>query len=128
MAIVNPTAPGTIAVTAGTHETLIILSVLTIVVAMAAYFTGRLYGKMGIITIGAGYVVVVGVLALLGGCVSADRGQKRWNFRHGAGGRHAGAAFLLSLGVLVAGSRAAAIQLPAKTRETIMVKGRKEPL
>lgn len=66
MAIVNPTAPGTIAVTAGTHETMVILIVLTIVVA-AAYFTGRLYGKMGMLAIAAGYVGIVAVLALLGG-------------------------------------------------------------
>lgn len=67
MAIVNPTAPGTIAVTAGTHETMVILIVLTIVVAAAAYFTGRLYGKMGMLAIVAGYVGIVAVLALLGG-------------------------------------------------------------
>jgi hypothetical protein len=67
MAIVNPTAPGTIAVTAGTHESMVILIVLTIVVAAAAYFTGRLYGKTGMLTIAAGYVGIVAVLALLGG-------------------------------------------------------------
>jgi hypothetical protein len=67
MAIVNPTAPGTIAVTAGTSESMIILIVLTIVVAAAAYFTGRLYGKTGLLAIAGGYVVVVAVLALLGG-------------------------------------------------------------
>jgi len=67
MAVANPTAPRTIAVTAGTRETIIILTVLTIVVAAAAYFTGGLYGKMGMIAIGAGHVVVVGMLSLLGG-------------------------------------------------------------
>jgi hypothetical protein len=67
MAIVNPTALGTIAVTAGTSESMIILIVLTIVVAAAAYFTGRLYGKTGLLVIAGGYVVVVAVLALLGG-------------------------------------------------------------
>jgi hypothetical protein len=67
MAIVNPTAPGTIAVTAGTHESMVILIVLTVVVAAAAYFTGRLYGKIGLVSIAAGYVAVVALLAMLGG-------------------------------------------------------------
>lgn len=67
MAIVNLTAPGTLAVTAGPSESTVILIIVTIVTAAAAYFTGRLYGKVGLISIAAGYVVIVGVLALLGG-------------------------------------------------------------
>jgi hypothetical protein len=43
------------------------LVILTIVTAAAAYFTGRLYGKIGLYTIAAGYVAIVGVLTLLGG-------------------------------------------------------------
>jgi hypothetical protein len=67
MAIRNPTLAGTIAVTEGTTESIIILIVLTAVVGAAAYFTGRLYGKQGMIAIGAGYVVVIAALIMLGG-------------------------------------------------------------
>jgi hypothetical protein len=67
MAIVNPTAPGTIAVTEGGGESFVILIVLTVVIAAAAYFTGRLYGRTGLIAIAAGYVVVVAALFMLGG-------------------------------------------------------------
>ncbi|MCI0466888.1 MAG: hypothetical protein L0Y57_07790 [Beijerinckiaceae bacterium] len=67
MAIVNPTAPGTIAVTSGSSESVVILIVLTLVIAAAAYFTGRLYGKTGMIAIAAGYFVIVGTLVMLGG-------------------------------------------------------------
>jgi hypothetical protein len=35
--------------------------------AAAAYFTGRLYGKTGLLAIAGGYVVIVTMLALLGG-------------------------------------------------------------
>jgi hypothetical protein len=49
-----------------TYESLILLIVVTIVTAAAAYFTGRLYGKVGLYSIAAGYVGIVGVLALAG--------------------------------------------------------------
>jgi len=67
MAIMNQTAPGTWAVTSGTTESLVILLVVTIVTAAAAYFTGTLYGKVGLYSIAAGYVLVVATLVILGG-------------------------------------------------------------
>jgi hypothetical protein len=67
MAIVSPTAPGVMAATAGPSESMLILIAVTIVTAAAAYFTGRLYGKVGLMSIAAGYAVIVGVLTLLGG-------------------------------------------------------------
>jgi hypothetical protein len=46
---------------------MLILIAVTIVTAAAAYFTGRLYGKVGLYAIAGGYAVIAGVLTLLGG-------------------------------------------------------------
>jgi hypothetical protein len=66
MAIVQPT-PSRIGVTEGPTESLIILIVLILVFGAASYFTGSLYGRTGQIVIGAGFVVVVVGLFILGG-------------------------------------------------------------
>ena len=49
-----------------TYESLLLLIVLTVVTAAAAFFTGRLYGKVGLMSIAAGYVGIIGLLALAG--------------------------------------------------------------
>jgi hypothetical protein len=66
MAIVNPTA-SSIDVSEGSGESFVILIALIIVFSAAAWFTGRLYGRNGMIAVIAGFVVVlVGLLALGG--------------------------------------------------------------
>jgi hypothetical protein len=73
MAIVQPTpliggaATPTIGVVEGTKESIMILLLLFLVFGAAGYFTGRLYGRNGIIACVAGFVVVVVGLFLLGG-------------------------------------------------------------
>jgi hypothetical protein len=66
MAIVNPTA-SSIDVSEGSGESFVILIALIIVFSAAAWFTGRLYGRNGMIAVIGGFVVVlVGLLALGG--------------------------------------------------------------
>ncbi len=66
MAIVNPTG-SSIDVSEGSGASLVILIAMIIVFSAAAFFTGRLYGRNGMIAVIAGFVVVlVGLLALGG--------------------------------------------------------------
>jgi hypothetical protein len=72
MAIVQPTPltggpTPAIGVIEGPMESFIVLLALILVFGAAAYFTGSLYGRAGQIAIGAGFVVVVVGLFLLGG-------------------------------------------------------------
>ncbi len=67
MAIVQPTAGGSIDTLEGSHESLVILIAMIIIFSAAAYFTGRLYGRNGMIAVIAGFVVVVTGLYALGG-------------------------------------------------------------
>jgi hypothetical protein len=66
MAIVQPPV-SRIGVTEGSTESIVILIALIIVFGAAGYFTGRLYGRNGIIACVAGFVVVVIGLFALGG-------------------------------------------------------------
>jgi hypothetical protein len=66
MAIVQPTV-SRIGVTEGPSETAIILIALFIAFGAAAYFTGRLYGRYGMMAVGGGFVAVVVGLFVLGG-------------------------------------------------------------
>jgi hypothetical protein len=67
MAIVNPIGTGQIDRVEGSGASLVILIAMIILFGGAAYFTGRLYGKTGMIAVIAGFVVVlVGLLALGG--------------------------------------------------------------
>ena len=67
MAIVNPTAPGTWLQLRAAAESLVILVAMIVVFGAAAYSTGSLYGRSGLISIVAGFAVVVAALFLLGG-------------------------------------------------------------
>lgn len=67
MAIVNPIGTGQIDRVEGSGASLVILIAMIILFGAAAYFTGRLYGKAGMIAVIAGFfVVLVGLLALGG--------------------------------------------------------------
>jgi len=66
MAIVNPTG-SSIDVSEGSGASLVILIAMIIVFSGAAYFTGRLYGRNGMILIIAGFVVVLAGLLATGG-------------------------------------------------------------
>ena len=67
MAIVTSAGTGAINATEWSGASLVILIAMIILFGVAAYFTGRLYGKTGMIAIVAGFVVVlVGLLALGG--------------------------------------------------------------
>jgi len=64
MAIVNPIGTGSIDRVEGSGASMVILVAMIILFGGAAYFTGRLYGKAGMIAVIAGFVVVlVGLLA-----------------------------------------------------------------
>jgi hypothetical protein len=67
MAIVQPIGTGQIDRVEGSGASFVILIAMIILFGGAAYFTGRLYGKTGMIAVIAGFVVVlVGLLALGG--------------------------------------------------------------
>jgi hypothetical protein len=67
MAVVTSAGTGAINATEGSGASLVILIAMIILFGGAAYFTGRLYGKTGMIAVVAGFVVVlVGLLALGG--------------------------------------------------------------
>ena len=67
MATVGNAGTAAIGVTEGSGASLVILIAMVILFGGAAYFTGRLYGKAGMIAVIAGFVVVlVGLLALGG--------------------------------------------------------------
>jgi hypothetical protein len=67
MAVVTSAGTGAINATEGSGASLVILIAMIILFGGAAYFTGRLYGKTGMIAVIAGFLVVlVGLLALGG--------------------------------------------------------------
>ena len=64
MAIVKEIGTGSIDRVEGSGASMVILVAMIILFRGAAYFTGRLYGKAGMIAVIAGFVVVlVGLLA-----------------------------------------------------------------
>jgi hypothetical protein len=67
MAIVNPTMGGSIDTIEGSGPSLVILIAMIIIFSAAAFFTGRLYGRTGMILVLAGFAVVVTGLYTLGG-------------------------------------------------------------
>ena len=67
MANVADAGTSTIQVTEGSGASLVILIAMIILFGGAAYFTGRLYGKAGMIAVVAGFVVVLIGLFALGG-------------------------------------------------------------
>jgi hypothetical protein len=67
MAIVQPIGTGTIDRVEGGGASMVILIAMVILFGGAAYFTGRLYGKAGMITVIAGFIVVVVGLLFTGG-------------------------------------------------------------
>jgi hypothetical protein len=67
MAVVTSAATGAINATEGSGASMIILLAMVILFAGAAYFTGRLYGRTGMIAVIAGFIVVVVGLLTLGG-------------------------------------------------------------
>jgi hypothetical protein len=67
MAIVNPTMGGSIDTIEGSGPSLVILIAMIIIFSAAAFFTGRLYGRTGMILVLAGFAVVVTGLYSLGG-------------------------------------------------------------
>ena len=67
MATVLPAAQGTIDTLEGSGPSLVILIAMIIIFGAAAFFTGRLYGKIGMVAVIAGFLVVVTGLYTLGG-------------------------------------------------------------
>ncbi len=67
MAVVGQTGNTAIQVTEGSGATMVVVIALLVLFGAAAYFTGRLYGTMGIIVCAAGFVATIGVLYVLGG-------------------------------------------------------------
>jgi hypothetical protein len=67
MAVVTSAATGSINAVEGSGGSFVILIAMIILFGGAAYFTGRLYGKAGMIAvIGGFFVILVGLLALGG--------------------------------------------------------------
>lgn len=67
MAVVTSAGTGAINATEGNGASLVILIAMLILFSGAAYFTGRLYGRAGMIAVIAGFVVVLVGLLTLGG-------------------------------------------------------------
>ncbi len=67
MAIVQPIGTGQIDRVEGSGASMVILIAMVLLFGAAAYFTGRLYGKAGMIAVIAGFVVVFVGLYALGG-------------------------------------------------------------
>ncbi len=67
MAIVQPTAGGSIDALEGRHESILILIAMIMIFGAAAYFTGSLYGWPGWIAVIAGFFFVATSLYVLGG-------------------------------------------------------------
>lgn len=67
MAVVTSAGTGAINATEGSGASLVILIAMLILFSGAAYFTGRLYGRAGMIAVIAGFVVVLVGLLTLGG-------------------------------------------------------------
>jgi hypothetical protein len=67
MAIVQPLGTGSIDRVEGSGASMVMLIAMIILFGGAAYFTGRLYGKVGMLAVISGFVIVVVGLELLGG-------------------------------------------------------------
>jgi hypothetical protein len=67
MAIVQPIGTGSIDRIEGSGASMVILIAMVILFGGAAYFTGRLYGKAGMIAVIAGFILVVTGLLFTGG-------------------------------------------------------------
>jgi hypothetical protein len=67
MTIVQPIGTGSIDRIEGNGASMVILVAMIILFSGAAYFTGRLYGKAGMIAVVAGFVVVLVGLLVTGG-------------------------------------------------------------
>ena len=67
MAVVTSAGTGAINAVEGSAASLVILIAMIILFSGAAYFTGRLYGRRGMIAAIAGFVVVLVGLLTLGG-------------------------------------------------------------
>ncbi|QBR71660.1 DUF3309 domain-containing protein [Beijerinckiaceae bacterium] len=67
MAVVTSAATGAINTAEGSGASLVILIALILCFGGAAYFTGRLYGRSGMIAVIGGFVVVLVGLVALGG-------------------------------------------------------------
>jgi hypothetical protein len=67
MATVGNAGTAAIGVTEGSGASMVILIAMIILFGGAAYFTGRLYGRAGMIAVVAGFVVVFIGLYALGG-------------------------------------------------------------
>jgi hypothetical protein len=67
MAIVQPIGTGSIDRIEGSTSSMVILVAMIILFGGATYFTGRLYGKAGLIACAAGFVLVCIALAFVGG-------------------------------------------------------------
>jgi hypothetical protein len=65
--IVKEVGTGQIDRVEGTGGSLVVLVAMIILFGAAAYFTGRLYGKVGMYTTAAGFAVVVFALYATGG-------------------------------------------------------------
>jgi hypothetical protein len=66
MAVVQPTAGASIDTLEGSHESIVILIAMIVIFSAAAFFTGRLYGRNGMIAVIAGFFVVLTALYSLG--------------------------------------------------------------
>jgi hypothetical protein len=67
MATVGNAGTAVIGVTEGSGASFVILFAMIILFGGAAYFTGRLYGTVGMIAVAAGFIVVLVGLLTLGG-------------------------------------------------------------
>jgi hypothetical protein len=67
MAVVTTYGTGAINTTSGVGESLVILIAMVILFGAAAYFTGRLYGKVGMYAVIGGFVAVAFGLWAVGG-------------------------------------------------------------
>ncbi|MGO9232543.1 MAG: hypothetical protein ACLP4V_00035 [Methylocella sp.] len=67
MAVVGNAGNSTIQVTEGSGASLVILIAMIILFGGAAYFTGRLYGKVGMYAVIAGFFIVATALYVTGG-------------------------------------------------------------
>ncbi len=66
MATVLPAAQGTIDTLEGTGPSIAIVIAMILVFSAAAFFTGRLYGRNGMVAVIAGFFVVLTGLYTLG--------------------------------------------------------------
>ena len=67
MAVVTSAGTGAINTVEGSGASLVILIAMVILFGGAAYFTGRLYGRTGMIAVIAGFLIVLVGLLSLGG-------------------------------------------------------------